>query len=593
MGFPFPSAAGDHGVMAALHDILGERLQQAFDTLEPGADPVLRPSNRPGIDFQANGALALGKRLGSPPAEVAAKVAGAAQLGGLCARVEVAPQGFINLTLDDGFIAHQVQALGADPRLGLDRAPNPLSVVVDYSSPNVAKEMHAGILRTTIIGDALCRMLAFAGHTVIRENHVGDWGTPFGMLIEHLVDIGEEAGAHELSVGDLDGFYKQARTAFDQSPDFQERSRRRVVELQSGDPETLRLWRILVNESVKYFEDVYAKLGVLLTRHDVVGESFYNDLLPVVVDELAAAGLLVESDGAQCVFPPGYTNREGLPLPLIIQKSDGGYTYGASDLAALRDRFGRVGADLALYVVGMPQAQHLSMCFAVADAVGWLPSPSAAVHVGFGSVLGEDRKMFKSRSGESVKLVDLLDEAIARAAAAVAAKNPALSADERDAVARMVGIGAVKYADLSTDRIKDYVFDWDRMLAFDGDTAPYLQYAHVRCLSIFRRGGLDPAPYRQGGVPVILGAPGERQLALALLGFGTAVESVLETWSPHKLCGYLFDLAGKFTGFFENCPVLTAPEPAVRDSRLALCAVTASILDRGLGVLGIEAPERM
>jgi arginyl-tRNA synthetase len=579
--------------MAALHDILRDRLQQAFDTLEPGADPVLRPSNRPGVDFQANGALALGRQIGAPPGELAAKVVGAAQLGDICARVEAAPQGFINLTLDDGFLAGQVQALAADPRLGVELAPSPLSVVVDYSSPNVAKEMHAGILRTTIIGDALCRMLAFAGHAVIRENHVGDWGTPFGLLIEHLVDIGEEAGAHELSVGDLDAFYKQARTAFDASPEFQERSRRRVVLLQSGDPETLRLWRILVDESVKYFEEVYTKLGVLLTTDDVVGESFYNDLLPVVVDELAAAGLLVESEGAQCVFPPGYLNREGHPLPLIIQKSDGGYTYGASDLAALRDRFQRLGADLALYVVGMPQAQHLSMCFAVADEVGWLPNPSAAVHVGFGSVLGEDRKMFKSRSGESVKLVDLLDEAVARAASAVAAKNPALSENERDAVARMVGIGAVKYADLSTDRVKDYVFDWDRMLAFDGDTAPYLQYAHVRCLSIFRRGEVDPGPYRSGAVPVILGATPERDLAVALLGFGGAVAAVLETWSPHRLCAYLFDLASRFTTFFETCPVLAAQDPAVRDSRLALCAVTASVLAGGLGVLGIETPERM
>jgi arginyl-tRNA synthetase len=554
---------------------------------------VLRPSNRPGVDFQANGALALGRRIGAPPAEVAAKVVGTAQLGDVCARVEVAPQGFINLTLDDGFLAGQLQAVAADPRLGVELAPSPLRVVVDYSSPNVAKEMHAGILRTTIIGDALCRMLAFAGHSVIRENHVGDWGTPFGMLIEHLIDIGEEAGAHELSVGDLDAFYKQARSAFDVSPDFQERSRRRVVLLQSGDPETLRLWRILVDESVKYFEDVYTKLGVLLTEEDVVGESFYNDLLPVVVDDLATAGLLVESEGAQCVFPAGYTNREGQPLPLIIQKSDGGYTYGASDLAALRDRFERLGADLALYVVGMPQAQHLSMCFAVAAEVGWLPNPSAAVHVGFGSVLGEDRKMFKSRSGESVKLVDLLDEAVARAAAAVAAKNPALTEDERQAVARMVGIGAVKYADLSTDRVKDYVFDWDRMLAFDGDTAPYLQYAHVRCLSIFRRGELDPGPYRSGQVPVALGETAERDLALALLGFGQAVAAVLETWSPNKLCAYLFDLAGRFTTFFETCPVLSAQDPAVRDSRLALCGVTASVLACGLDVLGIEAPERM
>ncbi|HEY3811468.1 MAG TPA: arginine--tRNA ligase [Acidimicrobiales bacterium] len=579
--------------MVGLSQLLAERLQQAFDTLEPGADPALRPSTRPGVDFQANGALALAKRAGARPAEVAAGVVAAAELSDVCDRVEVAPQGFINLTIDDRFLARCVQTQAADDRLGVDPALVPRRVVVDYSSPNVAKEMHAGILRTTIIGDALCRMLTFAGHDVIRENHVGDWGTPFGMLIEHLVDIGEEEGAHELSVGELDVFYKQARTAFDASPEFQDRSRRRVVLLQSGDPETLRLWRLLVDQSVAYFEEVYTKLGVLLTRDDVLGESFYNDLLPVVIDELATAGLLVDSDGAKCVFPPGYTNREGEPLPLIIQKSDGGYGYATSDLAALRDRFGRLHADLALYVVGAPQAQHLAMCFDVAAEVGWVPSSAAAVHVSFGSVLGADRKMLRSRAGESVKLVDLLDEAVARAGVRVREINPDLDAAAAAMVARQVGIGAVKYADLSTDRIRDYVFDWDRMLALEGNTAVYLQYAHARCRSIFRRGDIDPAPYQSGAVPVLLREPAERVLALALLGLGPAVASVLESWSPHKLCTYLFELAGVYTSFYESCPVLRAEDPAVRDSRLALCALTASVLACGLGVLGIEVPDRM
>jgi arginyl-tRNA synthetase len=578
--------------MAGLHDILAERLQDAFATVEPGADPVFRPSNRPGVDFQANGALALARRAGVAPAEVAGKIVAAADLAGV-ARAEVAPQGFINLTLDDAFLADQVRLQVADPRLGVAETGTPEKVIVDYSSPNVAKEMHAGHLRTTIIGDALVRMLEFAGHTVKRENHIGDWGTPFGMLIEHLLDVGEEEAAHELSVGDLDTFYRQARTAFDASPDFRDRSRRRVVLLQSGDPETMRLWRLLVDESIAYFQEVYDKLGVLLTPDDVVGESSYNDLLPVVVSELAEKGLLVESEGALCVFPPGFVNREGEPLPLIVQKSDGGYGYATSDLAALRDRFGRLGMDLVLYVVGSPQAQHFAMVFAAAAEAGWIPHSGAAVHVGFGSVLGADRKMFASRTGESVKLVDLLDEAVARAEAAVAEKNPALSPGERAAVARMVGIGAVKYADLSTDRIRDYVFDWDRMLAFEGNTAPYLQYAHVRCLSIFRRGSIDPGPYRSGAVPVVLGAPAERALALASLGFAPAFDSTLAGWSPHRLCGYLFELAGAFTTFFETCPVLQAGEPAVRDSRLVLCGLTASVLARGLGVLGIEAPDRM
>ena len=579
--------------MAGMLDVLSRRLQDAFDTVAPGADPVVRPSGRPGIDYQSNGALPVAKRLGLRPGDVAAKVVAAADLDGVCQSVEAASQGFINLVLDDGFIAAQVQAQAADELQGVVRAASPLTVVVDYSHPNVAKEMHAGHLRTTIIGDALCRMLELVGDRVIRENHVGDWGTPFGMLIEHLIDLGEEEAAHELSVGDLDTFYRQARTEFDASPDFQERSRRRVVLLQAGDPETLRLWGLLVNESLAYFQDVYSKLGVLLTRDDVVGESAYNDELNTVVEELDRAGLLVESDGALCVFPPGYTNREGEPLPLIVQKSDGGFGYAATDLAAIRDRFGRLGANLALYVVGAPQSQHLAMCFDVATSAGWLPSRDQAVHVAFGSILGADRKMFRTRAGGTVKLIEVLDEAVARAAAVVEEHSQELSEEERAAVARMVGIGALKYADLSTDRIRDYVFDWDRMLSFDGNTAPYLQYARVRCLSIFRRGGLDPEPYLRGGFPVVVGEKAERDLALSLLGFPAALGSTMETWSPHKLCTYLFELAGTYTTFFENCPVLKAPDEATRDSRLVLCGLTASILGRGLGVLGIETPDRM
>jgi arginyl-tRNA synthetase len=576
---------------AGLPDLLSAALQPAFDRLDPGADPTVRPSTRPGVDFQANGAMALGKRLGRRPAEVAVEVVAAADLGALCSAVDVAPQGFINLTLSDAWLAGTLAGHAADPRLGVAPAAEPLTVVVDYSHPNVAKEMHVGHLRTTVIGDALVRMLEFAGHNVIRENHVGDWGTPFGMLIEHLIDVGEEAAASELSVGDLDAFYRQARAQFDALPEFQERSRARVVRLQAGDPETLRLWRILVDQSVAYFQEVYDKLGVRLTPADIVGESFYNDMLPGIVSDLDDMGLLVESDGARCVFPKGFVGRDWSPLPLIVQKSDGGFGYAATDLAALRDRFGRLGADLALYVVGAPQAQHLSMCFAVAGSAGWLPSPDQAVHVPFGNMLGADRKMFKTRAGATVKLVDLLDEAVARAAAIVEEKNPEL--EERSEVARMVGIGALKYADLSTDRIRDYVFDWDRMLSFDGNTAPYLQYARVRCLSIFRRAGLDPTRYLDGRVAVLLGEPAERDLALGLLGFVAAVEDTLSTWSPHKLCTYLFDLAGLYTTFFENCPVLRAGSDEVRESRLVLCALTAATLGLGLSVLGIDTPERM
>jgi arginyl-tRNA synthetase len=563
------------------------RLQSAFDAVAPGADPVLRPSDH--ADFQANGPLALAKRLGRPPREVAEEIVAAASLADLCEKVEVSGPGFINLTLSASFIAAQLTAVAEDPLLGVVPVPGQ-NIIVDYSGPNVAKEMHVGHLRGTVIGDALCRMLAFVGRRVQRENHIGDWGTNFGMLIEHVVDLGEEEAVKELSVGDLDTFYRQARASFDADESFRDRSRRRVVLLQSGDPETLRLWRILVAESVRYFDEVYAKLDVLLTDEDIVGESFYNDALSDVVDELDRKGLLVESDGARCVFPPGFTNRNGDPLPLIVQKSDGGYGYAATDLAAIRDRAGRLAATRILYVVGAPQAQHLEMCFATAALAGWLHDGVDAVHVSFGSVLDADRKMFRTRSGDRVRLVDLLDEAVERATAAVAEKNPDLDPATRALVARMLGVGAIKYADLSTDRTRDYIFGWERMLAFEGNTAPYLQYAHARIRSIFRRGSVDvPAP----GVALLLSEPAERDLAMALLGFADALSATLASLNPSKLCTYLFDLATAFSGFYENCPVLKAPTDAQRQSRLALSDLTARVLAQGLALLGIDAPDQM
>ncbi len=576
--------------MSDAQSVLAERLQAAFDAVEPGADPVLRASER--ADFQANGALALAKRAGRNPREVAEAVVAEADLADVCTEVAVSGPGFVNLTLSAGFLARQVSAVAADAdgRLGVARARWPETVVVDYSAPNVAKEMHVGNLRSTIIGDALCRLLDHAGHRVHRENHLGDWGTPFGMLIEHLVDLGEQEAAHELSVGDLGSFYQQARVSFDADPAFQERSRRRVVLLQSGDPETLRLWRVLVTESVRYFDQVYGQLGVLLTDDDIVGESFYNPMLPGVVDDLAARGLLVEDQGARCVFPSGFTNRDGDPLPLIVQKSDGGFGYAATDLAAIRDRVDRLGATRILYVVGAPQSQHLQMCFVVARLAGWLPEGTVAEHVGFGSVLGADRKMLKARSGDSVKLAELLDEAVARATAAMAERDPEMGPEERAQVARSLGIGAVKYADLSTDRGRDYVFDWDRMLAFEGNTGPYLQYAHARIRSIFRRGEVaapDPS------VPPSLAEPEERALALVLDGFAGAVAEATGSAAPAKLCGYLFELATTFTTFYERCPVLRAPDEERRRSRLLLSDTAARVLAAGLGLLGIDAPPRM
>jgi arginyl-tRNA synthetase len=567
--------------------VLLQRLQAAFDTVAPGADPVLRASDR--ADFQANGALALAKQLGRPPRQVADEVVVAADLGEICSVVDVSGPGFINLTLSDEFIAAQVAALSTDPRLGVPTAAHPETIVIDYSAPNVAKEMHVGHLRSTLIGDALARVLGFLGHDVRRENHIGDWGTPFGMLIEHLIDVGGAADAESFSVRDLNEFYAAARRQFDTDPGFGERSRQRVVLLQSGDPETLRLWRIFVAESMRHAREVYDLLGVLLTDDDTVGESFYNPLLPVVVEELAAKGLLVEDDGALCVFPEGFENRNGEPLPLIVRKSDGGYGYPATDLACVRDRTGRIGATRLVYVVGAEQSLHLRLVFAVAALAGYLPDASAAVHAAFGMVLGTDGKKLASRSGGSERLVDLLSEGIERAGTALKERSSDLSPEQQAATARALGVGAVKYADLSTERMRDYMFDWDRMLAFEGDTGPYLQYAHARIRSIFRRAGVAPPP---PGVPPLLGAPPERALALQLLRFAEAVEATAETLSPSKLTTYLFDLATTFTGFYEACRVLVDDE-AVRISRLALSDLTARVLEQGLSLLGMEAPEQM
>ena len=570
---------------------VAERLAPAFGSLAGGpADPVVRPSDR--ADAQANGALALAKTVGGSPRDVARKVLDAAgDLSDILSGTEIAGPGFINLVFADSFVVSELVRMSADARLGVRSAARPGRFIVDYSAPNVAKEMHVGHLRSTVIGDSIVRLARFAGHTVVRENHIGDWGTPFGMLIEHLIDLGEKEAAHELGVGDLDGFYKEARRKFESSEEFKTRARDRVVELQGGDAETLRLWRTLVSLSTEYFNKVYRQLGVLLTDDDIMGESAYNDLLAPVVERLRNAGLLRVDDGAEVVFPDGFTNRDNEPLPMIVRKGDGGYGYAATDLATVIDRVENKGATAMLYVVGAPQAQHLQMVEAVSRMAGWIDDTVEFNHVAFGSVLGADRKMLKSRSGESIKLISLLDEAVERASAAVSEKNPTMPEEERSRVANMVGIGAVKYADLSGDRIKDYIFDWERMLSFDGNTAPYLQYAHARICSIFRRAGIDRASVRS--VEPLLGDPHERALAMRLLRFDAAVWDALDGYQPHKLCTYLYDLASDFTSFYEHCPVLKAVDESTRDSRLHLSDITARVMQQGLDLLGISAPEQM
>lgn len=550
-------------------------------------DPVVRPSDR--AHAQANGALPLAKELGRNPREVATEIVAAAELDGVAA-LEVAGPGFINLTFAPEFLAGQVALVASDDHLGVRPAAAPETVVVDYSAPNVAKEMHVGHLRTTLIGDALVRMLGFVGHRVIKENHIGDWGTPFGMLIEHVIDLGGEVG--EIDLTDPGALYKQARAKFDADDVFKERARNRVTLLQSrSDPATMELWQRLVDQSADYFDLVYGKLGVLLRREDIVGESFYQPMMPAVIDRLDAAGLLAESDGAKVVWVPGFQNREGEPLPLIVQARTGGFNYATSDITCVIDRVERLHATLLVYCIGTPQSQHLQMVWKATEMLGVLVPPARAVHVNNGNVLGDDRKILKSRSGEPAMLLDLVDAAIERGRAIVAERSPDLPADERDELGRTIGIGALKYAELSTDRIKDYVFDWDRMLSFEGNTAPYLQYAHARIHSIFRRAEVAPADVRD--VTPMLVEPAEMQLALKLLGYDGAVAETLERWSPHRLCTYLFELAQDFTSFYDACPVLKASSDDVRTSRLALAALTASVLASGLALLGIDAPERM
>jgi len=577
-----------HDPRAALAARLQAAVGQAFGAEHAAVDPMVRRSER--ADFQADLAMGLAKALKRPPRQVADAVVAAADLTDLCDRVEIAGPGFINLTLKAPVLEHGLEAMARDDRLGLPPAAKKDRVVIDYSAPNVAKEMHVGHLRSTIIGDALARLLEFVGHDVIRQNHIGDWGTPFGMLIEHLLDVGE-AGARA-SMGELSDFYRAARVKFDGDPKFADRARQRVVLLQAGDERTLELWRQLVELSKQYFSSVYARLGVSLQSSDVRGESAYNAVLPEIAAELERRGLASINDGALCAFPPGFTNRDGEPLPLIVRKQDGGYGYGATDLAALRYRTQALGATRILYVVGAPQAQHLAMVLAVGAEAGWLAPPARAEHVAFGSILGADKKMFKTRAGETVRLTDLLDEAVDRAAAELEKRSPDGDPAARRALAAQIGIGAVKYADLANDRIKDYVFDWERMLAAEGRTGPYLQYAHARIQSIFRK-GLESGVTRKANAPIALAEPAERKLALELLDFGAAVVEAAETLRPHRLAGYLYDVATVFTTFFETCSVLKAPDEATRDARLALCELTARVLERGLRLLGIAAPERM
>jgi len=579
--------------MADPREVLARRVQDAlgaaFGAEYADADPVIRPSSF--ADFQSNAALPLARKLGRPPRDIAAEIVSHLDLAGMAEPPEVSGPGFINLTLTSEWIATQASGQLADPRLDTPAARPEQRIVVEYSSPNVAKEMHVGHLRTTIVGDALARILGFAGHEVIRDNHVGDWGTQFGMLIEHLLDVGEDSADAALLHTDPNAFYQAARVKFDSDPAFTERARQRVVRLQGGDPDTLRLWQEVVDLSLDYLHRIYRQLQVLLTDADIRGESFYNAMLAEVCAELEASGVAVISDGALCAFPPGFSGRDGEPLPLIIRKSDGGYNYATTDLATIRYRVRELHVDRAIYVVGSAQSLHFQMVFAVARQAGWIPPSARFEHAQVGNVLGTDGKILRTRAGDTIKLSELLTEGVERARKVVdeLGTSPDLSDTERAAIAAAVGVGAIKYADLSTARDSEYVFDWDRMISFKGNTGPYLQYATTRIRSIFRRAGIDPETVAG---PIKLAEPAERALALRLLGFGAVVGLAGEGAEPHLLANFLFDAASAFTTFYEQCPVLTAPGE-VRDSRLALSALTLRVLVTGLGLLGIPVPDRM
>ncbi|MGN6413867.1 arginine--tRNA ligase [Flexivirga sp.] len=573
----------------ALTTRVQQALAEAFGPEWREADPVIRPANKrqTDADFQANAAMALAKRVGKPPREVAQAIADRiAADDALISAVEIAGPGFLNLTLRTDWVAAAANHQLDDERLGIP-SPEHEIVVIDYSSPNAAKEMHVGHLRTTVVGDSLARTLEALGHQVIRQNHLGDWGTAFGMLIEHLLEVGEDSDDAKLLETDPNAFYRAARTEFDAAGDFAVRARQRVATLQSGDAESKRLWVKIMDFTRNYINRVYADLGITLTDADLRGESSYNDELAEVCDTLQAKGIAVVSEGALCVFQDEFTGRDDKPVPLIIRKSDGGYGYATTDLATIRHRSLDLHATRALYVVGAPQNLHFRMVWAAADKAGWVQG-TEPIHVQIGNVVGTDGKILRTRSGDLISLQFLVDSALERAAEVVAESRPDLSDEERATIAHQVGIGAIKYADLSVSHDSGYTFDLDRMLALQGNTGPYLQYATARIRSILSR-----ADAVQLDGPIVLSEPDERALALRLLDFGPVVAEVGETLEPHRLAAYLYDLATTFTAFYEHCPVLKAEDAAVRDSRLALCALTRKVLVKGLDLLGIESPDQM
>jgi len=571
--------------------LLSEKVSQAMIAAGAPADcePQVRQSARIQFgDYQANGIMAVAKQLGMAPRQLAEEVLKHLALTGIASKVEIAGPGFINLFLDKAWLSAQVDQVAAAPRLGV--APvTPQTIVIDYSAPNVAKEMHVGHVRSTIIGDAAVRTLEFLGHNIIRANHVGDWGTQFGMLIAFL-EKQQNEHHEEIALSDLENFYREAKRTYDEDPEFAERARGYVVKLQGGDEYCRAMWKKLVDITMTQNQLIYDRMNVTLTRKDVMGESLYNAMLPGIVEDLKAKGLAVESEGATVVFLDEYKNKDGDPMGVIIRKKDGGYLYTTTDIACAKYRYETLHADRVLYYIDSRQHQHLMQAWTIVRKAGYVPESVPLEHHAFGMMLGKDGKPFKTRAGGTIKLSDLLDEAVERATKLVAEKNPDMPADELKALANTVGIGAVKYADLSKSRTTDYIFDWDNMLAFEGNTAPYMQYAYTRVLSVFRKAGID-----ESGVTGKVQITEDREAALAvrLLQFEETITQVARDGTPHVMCAYLYELAGLFSGFYEHCPILTASDEATKQSRLKLALLTARTLKQGLDTLGIETVERM
>ncbi|SMQ18046.1 arginyl-tRNA synthetase [Streptomyces sp. Ag82_O1-12] len=584
--------------VTSLSDSVHQRLAAALSAALPqagSADPLLRRSDR--ADFQANGILALAKKEKANPRELATQVVSGVESGELIKDVEVSGPGFLNITLTDRAITQNLAARYADDtgRLGVPHAEQPGTTVIDYAQPNVAKEMHVGHLRSAVIGDAVVQLLEFTGENVVRRHHIGDWGTQFGMLIQYLeehpheLDHKADETSGEEAMSNLDRLYKAARKLFDADEEFKTRARRRVVDLQAGDPKTLATWQKFVDESKIYFFSVFEKLDMEIRDEDIVGESGYNDMLAETCRLLEESGVAVRSEGALCVFFDDIKGPDGNPVPLIVQKSDGGYGYAATDLSAIRDRVFNLKANSIIYVVDARQSLHFKMVFETARKAGWLGDDVKAHQLAFGTVLGKDGKPFKTREGETVRLVDLLDEAIDRASAVVREKAQDLSEEEIAERGTQVGVGAVKYADLSTSANRDYKFDLDQMVSLNGDTSVYLQYAYARIQSILRKAGAS----RPAAHPELELHEAERALGLHADSFAATVAEAATEYAPHKLAAYLYQLASLYTTFYDKCPVLKAETQEQIENRLFLCDVTARTLHRGMALLGIRTPERL